>query len=240
MLKRSCVALVIAAFFLTGAATAAETKDPLAKFLPEDQAYLNSADYLAFLKGQFVKYEPAVRLGDCQSFAPDKRVTVTLADHLLRRVLPDGKTPLIRQEEFASNAYSKAMTGAWVEQWDASMCGKTVRRGLVVFKTAEGQLSASPTVPGNTLADMRLQIDTLKIGLPAFLLPRCEVKNYAVLDTQVLDASKLLLHSWTEKWTITQCGQTASRIVEYGPAFDGGTNIVVSSRDPDAAPAGNP
>lgn len=232
MLQRWGIALVISAFCLAHAA-AAENPDPLEKYLPEDRALLGSADYLDFLKAQFIKYEPAVRMGDCHSFTPTTRISVMLADYLARRIEPDGKTPLIRKDEFAKSTYSSANTGSWTEVWDASMCGKTVRRGLIVFRSVQGPLVAMPMVGGNTLADMRLQVDTLKMGLPAFLLPRCEQSNFAVLDTILVDASKLRMHIWTEKWTLTRCGQTASRIINYGPALDGGTTISVDTRTPE-------
>jgi hypothetical protein len=199
----------------------------LAEFLPQDRALLSSSDYLALVKAKLVSFEPAVRMGDCKTFTPLERSSVTLLDHVMRGVDPDGKTPLERKEEFQASSYSRALLGAWTETWTASMCGKTVVRRLTMMRKAEGTLDAMPQVPGATLADFRLQIDTLKIGLPAFLLPSCEDARFAVLDTSPVEVNPPL--RWTEKWTLTRCGTTASRIVSYLRTPDGGTNISVSS-----------
>jgi hypothetical protein len=201
--------------------------DDLAKFLPQDRTLLTSPDYLALVKAKLVSFEPAVRMGDCKTFAPLERRSVMLLDHLMRGVEPDGKAALDRKDEFQADAYSRALLGAWTETWTASMCGKTVVRRLTMMRKADGTLDAMPQVPGATLADFRLQIDTLKIGLPAFLLPRCEDAQFAVLDTVPVEVNLPL--RWTEKWTLTRCGTTAARIISYLHTPDGGTNISVST-----------
>jgi hypothetical protein len=232
-MQKSTRAVLIAAVLaatLCSAQTAFAGSDGLGQFLPDDRAFLSSPDYLSFVKAQFLKYEPAVRMSECKVFTPSERMSVTLLDHLMRGAQPDGKTGLAREKEFASSHYSDAYVGAWSENWAASMCGQTVLRGLAILKKKDGTLDVMPQVPGRTRADLRLQIDTLKIGLPAFLLPRCEVANFAVLDTEVVDV--VLPVKWTEKWTLTRCGKAVSRIVTYMPTADGGANIMVPAEDP--------
>lgn len=229
MWKAAGVALTGAIAFLGVPSWGAEPAD-LGKYLPEDRALLTSPEYLDFVKAKFVSFEPAVRMGTCTSFAPVERTAVLLLDHLLRGVEPDGRTPLQRDAEFQSNHYSAALLGAWSEVWTASMCGKTVIRRLTMMRKKDGAIDAMPQVPGATLTDPRLQIDTLKIGLPAFLLPRCEKVEFAVLDTEPVNVE--LPSKWSEKWTLTRCGTTATRIVNYLRTPDGGTNVAVSSKEP--------
>lgn len=202
----------------------------LGQFQPQDRDLLTSTAYLDLVKAKLIAFEPAVRMGDCKSFTPAERTSVTLLDHLLRGVHPDGKTPLERSQEFQSSHYSDSLLGAWSETWTASMCGKTVVRRLTMLRKKDGTLDAMPQVPGATLADARLQIDTLKIGLPTFLLPRCDDAQFAVLDTEPVDVGLPL--KWNEKWTLTRCGTTAARIISYLRTPDGGTNISVSTEVP--------
>ncbi len=195
--------------------------------LPEDREYLNSASYIEFLKNKFVESEPAERLAGCKTFVPQNRIRVHLADHILRLRAPDGTTPLIREDEFKSSSYSDKFTGAWSEIWDMEMCGKTVRRGVVILKGTSGELLAMPMVPG-TLADMRLQIDTLKITLGAFLVAGCKENRFAIIGAEPVDTSQFAFRIWKEAWTISRCGTSVTRIITFAPgAAPGGSMVTV-------------
>jgi hypothetical protein len=201
--------------------------DPLLWLLYKDREYLNSDEYLEFLKKKFMEVEPAERLGDCKSLIPQKRLKVVLADHILRHVDPDGKTPLIREDEFKNNPYSRGFMGAWSESWDVDICGRNATRGLMILKSEGSEMMAIPMVPG-TLADMRLQIDTLKITLGAFRVPECDPKSRFIVGAQPIETTQFAFHLWKEAWTISRCGTAVTRTITFSPgAAPGGTQITV-------------
>jgi hypothetical protein len=203
----------------------------LQSFHPADRAYLISPAYLQLLHDKFVAAEPPERRGSCTTMDLIRRDVVMPVDHLLINRKPEPSLRLDRPTEFAATKYAgQPIIGAWSETWTLSMCGTTVRRGLVMAKTANGNIEAMAQVPGLTLTDLRLQIDTLKIGLPAFNIPKCDQTHFTVMDVEVVDASQIAQHNWREKWTILMCGELRSRIVHYGPGGPGGgTNISLSA-----------
>jgi hypothetical protein len=192
---------------------------------------LISRAYLQGLHDKFVAAEPPERRGSCNTLELVRRDLITLVDHLLINRKPEPSLRLERPSEFSTTKYAnQPIIGAWSETWTVSQCGTMVRRGLVMLKTSSGDLAAMPEVPGTTLTDLRLQIDTLKIGLPAFNIPKCDQTHFTIMDVEVLDASQIAQHDWREKWTILLCGQLCSRVVHYGPGGPGGgTNISISA-----------
>jgi hypothetical protein len=217
-------------------AAALAPAEQLQGLVAEDREFLNSATYLQFLMAKFLQLEPVARKGSCADLQPMRRDLIVLVDHLLVNRRPDGKTRLERTEEFASSTYSNKYVGAWGETWRFSACGQTVRRGVVVLKTVGGDLEAIPLVPGTTLTDLRLQIDTLKIALPAFTVAGCQERNFTIMDVQVLDAAKIAEHQWSERWTLQRCGQQVSRQIDFAPGAPGtnagGTTIIVKGAPP--------
>lgn len=102
------------------------------RFVPADQTFLDSPEYLSSLKAQFAQLELPERRGSCNNIQASRRLRVRLLSPILQAISADGATPLQRPDEFAGNNYSVGITGSWWEIWVVSVCGSDQIRGMVV------------------------------------------------------------------------------------------------------------
>jgi hypothetical protein len=81
-------------------------------------------------------------------------------------------------------------------------------------------------VPG-TLADMRLQIDTLKFSLWAFRVEGCTANRFTIIGAEPVDISAFSIRVWKEAWTVSRCGTPVTRFISFFPGREGGMTMFV-------------
>lgn len=175
--------------------------------------YLGSPAYWAKLKQFAVKYERA--LGPCRTAEVNRRYKALPAKHAYK--VPRLGTP-----------------PQWIEILNIEGCKTPYRRGVVVF-LIKGQPKFMPILHGTSKADPFLQVDVMRMLLPA-ARAQASKKNCAnAKDVRILGA-KLTTETrtnmgpvWNETWRIADCRGVKDYTVRFAPSPRGGTTIRISS-----------
>lgn len=188
------------------------------------QVFLLSPQFRAYLAEQVVKTEPPASLAECN------RMTARL-DLDAHRVFIDVPIAMAK----GANA---PVGGIWRHQIPVDRCGTMVRRTLLVQAQADGKLRAIQLLPGETIANVQLQIDALRAAVHQVAARTGCKASVRVTDTKVeqpFDEGR-----WTEVWTFSACGARTQRVVQFSPPASGPGTIYTVGDDPARAPSALP
>ncbi|HYE48870.1 MAG TPA: hypothetical protein VEB20_04720 [Azospirillaceae bacterium] len=120
--------------------------------------------------------------------------------------------------------------GGWKETVAVSGCG--VERLLPVGTFADsGRIKSGPMIPGSTIADIRLQRDTITHVYLAALAARPDCDDKIMSDTRFEGFAEgpvpkgAQIKPWAETWTVRACGEDIKVPVMFVPDATG-TQIV--------------
>ncbi len=180
-----------------GAPSAAEAIEMIRAFLASDV-------YRANLTTQIRDLEPPVLLAVCDKLTPDfdpakHRITV-----LSQLTMDPG--------------LGMPVAGAWSSSVPVDRCGSEVRRTIMVQAVGKGQFRFAALLPGDTLANAKLQGDALRAAVPGVAAQMgCKDQDTVrVIDTAI--AEKPVDRVWTETWTFAGCNMTQQRPVRFSPS----------------------
>lgn len=155
------------------------------------------------LTREVVKALPAYA-GSCRIPEPKTRTTVKVLQPLT--FTPEGV----------------AVRGVFLERVTVNLCGRDLTLNVLGQAMSNGDLRRFMLLPGETLADPRLQRDAVKTAQSASLaaLKGKEVcKEARVTDTRI--TQPLQEGRWTETWDLSWCGQTVPVDMAFTKTADG-------------------
>ena len=134
-------------------------------------------------------------------------------------------TPLL------TDAGGRLVAGEWKEQIRESGCGTERLLNALTRAGPDGALETQPLLPGSTIADPRLQRDSVRFAAGAMggMPPGCD--GGAVTDTRfvgvdgqpagVLPLPASPPRPWTEVWTLQACAKRAQVEMHFKPDATG-------------------
>lgn len=123
--------------------------------------------------------------------------------------------------DVAFNDAGVATEGRWTARYPVRVCNKAVLRSVAFAARANGELEISPMVPGESLADPLLQLDTKKAFAVAVQKMIGECSKIVVRDTQVVTVPAKLNSPWREAWIAHACDRDVGQVLEFEPNKDG-------------------
>lgn len=146
----------------------------------------------------------------------EARITPTCTD-----VEPASASRVSVFGEIAFDAAGKAVGGLWTARYPVKVCNKAVIRSVAFASRADGNLEITPMVPGESLADPLLQLDTKQAFAVSIQKMIGECSAIVVRDTQVVDPPVKLRDKWREAWIAHACGRDAGQVIEFVPNKEG-------------------
>jgi len=200
-----CLALVAVA------AGPALAQDPRFGALKRLEAYIDTADYRAYVSARLNEYEAPLLRAECPGLRLIKRAQMWV----------------IEEPSFAASAVVPA-SGQWSERLLVDRCGRTVYRNLLIAARDE-KLRASALLPGQTSTPPRLQRDALRpAAAQARIKTGCQ-GTMPVADTAV--AGKLVPGApWKEDWTFVGCGKSVVVGLTFTPTSDGVAKVFARAK----------
>lgn len=169
--------------------------------------FIGSAEHLQAVRAALSAFEPAALAAACKDVRPIK-----------------GRSWRPVEEPVFDPGTKAPKTAAWQETWEVTACGKPGIRNIG-FEARPGQgVVPLPMLPGESLADMRVQHDAGQLALtdsaPAAL--RCEERSrIQVINSVVISRPDAARRQWSERWTVAGCGRTADIHVDFRPDAQG-------------------
>ena len=123
----------------------------------------------------------------------------------------------------------KPVSGRWQVVTRLEGCGQSRTFNLFYGFGPDGQMVRTGSLPGTTVADLRLQRDGLTYaGMGMAKLAPSGCKDFKILDTafEALGSGQQA-RPWTEKWTVRACGVDGIVRMHFRPDATG-TSISVS------------
>ena len=197
VVSRVLKGLAITAVFATGAAAA----DPQQQALFD--GYVKSAAYRGILEKEYNGAEPAMLKAQCPvlkltSFDPPEIVVPA------------------KFEKGPTGGW-KAADGAWIQRATLDRCGKPVVRRALAETAPNNGLRVRPLLPGEYSGGYKLEpnaVGTVEINT-VYKLECKDTKKPEVLDIKLVSKPN---PGWTELWTLSLCGKTATARVTYHPS----------------------
>jgi hypothetical protein len=87
---------------------------------------------------------------------------------------------------------------------------------LIALMTGCASVEIAP-VPGNTVADVKLQRDVLNHILLIERALKKECKAYSITDTEAIEPYQGAGSKWKERWTLDRCGLSVKYDIEFTP-----------------------
>lgn len=175
--------------------------------------YLGSPEYWSQLKQFTVKFEKA--LGPCPNAELNRRFKAVPSKQAYK--VPGVGTP-----------------PQWIELLKIEGCKTPFQRNIVVF-LIEGKPRFMPVLHGTSKADPFLQVDVMKLLLPAARAQASKsncahANNVRILGTK-LTREQLTNRgmSWSETWRVADCHGTHDYQVKFVPSAQGGTTFHLTS-----------
>lgn len=191
----------------------------------------------------------------CTTAAPPKSPSSTLSDLLLALDASEkmGGDPRCRTRRVTATEVlvpvevtTQGVSGRWTERWTVDRCGIPVPYVVKFDRAADGDLDVSMQrevseaevigVPGDTLADPKLQRDTLAFLAQRDLFEagaqaRCRTRK--VVGTEVLEpvvggqveGDRPIAGRWMERWTLDRCGSVVRYVIRFTTDRKGTTFI---------------
>ena len=94
----------------------------------------------------------------------------------------------------------------WHLRLEGTGCGAVRKHNIYLFDQGEKPIKVAPTLPGDTAANLKLQLDAMEIiGPPADAMgPQTCAQHSVVIDTKIVDAPNGKA-PWSESWTFRKC-----------------------------------
>ena len=132
---------------------------------------------------------------------------------------------IIKAPHFAKDA-KQPDDGFWGERVELDRCGT---RGVqTVYFQARDKIDLAPGVPGRTLANLYLQVDTSKAVIDADLVKEKTCRAREIIDSAVVTPPGAPGSRWVERWSVIACGTTRTHDVTFTPKPDGEIAFTVS------------
>jgi hypothetical protein len=110
---------------------------------------------------------------------------------------------------------------AWEERYDLA-CTPAVRRSALITVTrASGGIQMRESVPGHSLAEVRLRNQFMPKLLEAAAAPGCTAKKARVVDSHPVSRPEKAGEPWTELWKVDACGKLKEIEVALTPGEGG-------------------
>lgn len=144
----------------------------------------------------------------------------------------DKRTPIsrtlieiIKPPTFAKEA-EQPTDGFWGERVELDRCGS---RGVqTVYFQAGDKIDVAPGLPGRTLANLYLQVDTGKAVIEADLSKEKTCRAREIIDSAVITPPAAPGSRWVERWTVIACGVMRSHDVTFTPKGEGDITFAVT------------
>lgn len=128
-------------------------------------------------------------------------------------------------------------SGEWRMVSHIAGCGETHIFSVEYLFTSDGQMKKVALLPGTTLADLRLEHDTLTYAAMAMARLKPEdCKDIVFLDTKFIafddghQADPVNKRPWTEEWTVRTCAVTGVVPIHFVPDATGTVISAASAR----------
>ncbi len=139
------------------------------------------------------------------------------------------------------DAAGKLIGGAWKEQVRESGCGSERLLNALTVASPGGALETRPMLPGSTIADPRLQGDSVRYAAGAMGGMPAGCEQGAVLDTRYVGlegqppgtrpAPNGPVAAWSEIWTLQACAKRVQVEMHFKPDATG-TDIRANPAQP--------
>jgi hypothetical protein len=172
-------------------------------------AFRNSKTYVDALLGAVMEQDQRL-WPSCEKRTPISRTLV----EIVRRPLfnKDGKEPT---------------SGFWGERVELDRCG--TKGAQTAYFEVRDQIDVAPGLPGRTLANLFLQVDTGKAVIEADLAKEKTCRAREIIDSAVINPPAEPGGRWVERWTVVACGVKRPHDVTFTPKSDGDIAFAVSS-----------
>ena len=133
---------------------------------------------------------------------------------------------IIQPPEFAKEG-EQPKAGFWGERVELDRCGT---RGVqTVYFEAKDKVNVAPGLPGRTLANLYLQVDTGKAVIQADLAKEKTCRAREIIDSAVITPPAAAGGRWVERWTVIACGVTRAHDVTFTPKGEGDITFAVTA-----------
>lgn len=135
---------------------------------------------------------------------------------------------VLRPIEMAPNA-TLPSAGVWRVGYDVTRCGSTKRYNNLYGINNAGTLVRGIMAPGESMASLQLQNDTMKMAVASLqsLRKAEDCATPKLFETRVSMPPQPVGTPWQEEWTILNCGPQVAIKIDFKPAPDGGTDFTV-------------
>lgn len=126
-------------------------------------------------------------------------------------------------EPVVLGADGKPTAGSWHVRYVVDACGTAGLR-MVGFTAVKGRVAMDALVPGETLADRKLQDDVMRSFALAgqVAMPKCGDEP-VIRETKVRVYPQTAKDKWQEIWIGRMCGRDLGQLVDFMPTKDGTT-----------------
>ena len=146
---------------------------------------------------------------------------------------------------------AQGVSGRWTERWTVDRCGVSVPYVVKFDRAPDGDLDVSmqhevpdaeaARVPGDTIADLALQRDTLAFLAQRDLYeagPEARCRTRKIVATQVLmpldggevEGGRPIAGRWVERWTLDRCGASVGYVIRFNTTRKGTTFVAEPQR----------
>jgi hypothetical protein len=132
---------------------------------------------------------------------------------------------IIRPPKFTKER-AEPIEGFWGERVELDRCGT---RGVqTVYFEAKEKIDVAPGLPGRTLANLYLQVDTGKAVIQADLAREKTCRAREIIDSKVITPPAETGGRWVERWTVIACGVKRDHDVTFTPRGEDDITFAVS------------
>ncbi|HVO13876.1 MAG TPA: hypothetical protein VMV26_01625 [Alphaproteobacteria bacterium] len=204
------VAIGLAALLALPAASRAEQQPQLSPEVTKQfVAFRNSKDYIDALLAAVMEQDQRL-WPSCDTRKPISRTLVEI----------------IKPPQFGKDG-KQPTAGFWGERVELDRCG--TRGAQTVYFDVKDKINLAPGLPGRTLANLYLQVDTGKAVIDADLKKEKTCTAREIVDSAVLTPPPSPGAPWVERWTVAACGVLRPHDVTFTPKPDGDITFAVAT-----------
>jgi hypothetical protein len=135
---------------------------------------------------------------------------------------------MIKPPQFGKDGKQPQPTaGFWGERVELDRCGA---RGVqTVYFEVKDKINLALGLPGRTLANLYLQVDTGKAVIEADLAKEKTCNAREIVDSAVVTPPASPGGRWVERWTVAACGVLRAHDVTFTPKGDGDITFAVTA-----------
>lgn len=133
---------------------------------------------------------------------------------------------IIKPPQFGKDG-KQPTAGFWGERVELDRCGA---RGVqTVYFEVKDKIDLALGLPGRTLANLNLQVDTAKAVIDADLAKEKTCNAREIVDSAVQTPPASPGGPWVERWTVAACGVLRPHDVTFTPKGDGDITFAVTA-----------